>query len=184
MKVNLHNSSNQTLYTVARVAYPLTYEMPLNPGLQLPDGTRLPLIKEKTIGTISNIYTVRCNLNPGDTQAETVGSVEGAETNFTLSNWVTKHLVGSVPRIYVTLADGRELLLWGDYDRKHIRATPHIQTIEFDSFVLEGFKMKLFMTAFTEMDHIEFKIGVNWHDRFDPSYGKQITRIRLECSDE
>lgn len=184
MKVNLHNSSNQTLYTVARIAYPQTYQMPMNPGLELPDGTRLPLIKEQSIGTISNIYTVRCNLNPGPIQAETVGSVDGAESTFTLSNWVTKHLAGTVLRIFVTLEDDTELLLWGDGSRKHIRATPHVQVFELDSYVVQGFKVKQYLTAFTEMDHVEFKLGLNWHDRNDPSYGKRVKRVRLECSDE
>ena len=183
MKVYLNNSSNSNLYTVARVAFPYLLNLPTKPTLRLTNGTELPLVFEKNVGDISKIYTVRGLFNPGITVADLIeGSTD--ETVFTLSNWVTKHLVGTVLRVWVTLPDDQELLIWSDSSPKHIRATAHVQTFDFNSYVNQGFKLKQFLTAFTEMDHVEFKIALNWHDRNDPTYGKQVKRIRLECSDE
>ena len=186
MQVIIRNTSTRPLNSVFRVAFPASLTLPDRPVLKFAGGNRLPLFLEKSVGDITNIYTAKGTFQPGNT----VGTLEGSDgslhagSNFILSPWTAKSPATSVPRILVTKSDGSVKQLWFGNRLSHVRGTPHIQAFENQSDVVDGWMCKQYLTAFSDLDHVDLKLRVNWADQSNPSYNTIIQRLRMVCSDE
>lgn len=178
-------TNSDKITSVVKIAIPQTLALPINPVLQTPMGD-LPLSFLKRIGNITDIWTVLGQFTPGRFECnikEGTAEQHNAE-QFGVSNWVAKNPGGSIIRAKVTLEDGTVIPLYVGGDFNLINGNRHLQTFDIESPVIQGWCLKQVLSVYSNLDHIEFKLGLNWHDRANPSYNINIREIRLECNDE
>jgi hypothetical protein len=180
--ITFNNTSTQKLTTAAKVAIPFNYPI-ANAAMVVIDGQKYPLVFEKDIGTITKLYSVIAPFNPGRTIG-TISEIDDVMIPFKISKWVAKNPFGTIFRMRITKTDGSEVLLSVGGKLENTTSNTNLMSFDIESPVVEGFKLKQVLTIYRDLDHVEFKLALNWHDRADPSYLKQIAKIRLESNDE
>lgn len=183
MKINFYNTSNSELETVAKFAVPYKDTDLISPAIKIGD-TNYKAVKYRDVGTTSKIYTIKGKFPVGEFEGEVVSddSLYGDDQTFVMSDWVLKDLQGTVARVIVELQDGNEIVL-GLGSLGHL-VNEHLALFTITSPVVQGWKATQYITAMTGLDHLEFKMKVNWHDRNNPNMNTSIRGIRLECNDE
>lgn len=185
--ITFHNSSNQRLMSIAKVAIPQNVTLPKFPVIKLDANQVLPLLFNSKVGDLTNIYTVWGNFPPGNFSAEIQegdANVYATYPPFNFSNWVLKNPIGTILRAKVTTTNGDVIPLSLGGKLENIRNTQHCQTFKIESPVVQGFKLLQFLTVYNNLDHVEFSLALNWHDRNNPDLNIDIASIRLECNDE
>lgn len=188
MRARFFNSSNKDLQTVARIALPQTkfnkegkYSLLSLGEEQLYNS----LIYEKSVGDMTHIFTVSDKFKPGLTEFEIVDDVEGiwGAPGFHLTEWAAKDPARTLIRAKIVHMDDTVTNLWIGNSINHIRATNHVQTFHIPSNVIKGWRQVQWLSAFSNMDHVEFKYALNWADNTNPSYNTRVKKIVLECND-
>lgn len=186
-KVTFTNTSREPLNTVVRIAVPYNLRMPNLPSIRFETGVEMPMFYLKSIGDITTIYTVQGEFPAGPNPI--VGEiVEGSKRdheslNFGLSKWASRDLISNVIKLIIT-ADGREITFNSGGNIFVKSANKHCAVFDLQSEVVHGFSLREFLTVYSNLDHIEFKLGLNWHDRSIPDVFTNVTRIRMVCGNE
>ena len=181
--ITIRNTSVYSLESVVRIAIPANYTLPEFPVLFGP--SVIPLIFEKNVGDITKIYTAKHQFLPGKSEWQ-ISSDENAhkDLNFTLSDWVAKSPATSIPRVLIKYQDGTVKTFWFGTKLNHIRATQHLQTFEVQSQIENGWMCKQYVTAYSNLDHLDLKLRINWSDQSNPNYSTQIQKMTLVCNDQ
>jgi hypothetical protein len=182
-KISFSNTSNSKLRTVAKVAIPTTLSLPKYPFVSTKDAL-LPLVFEKRVGDITNIYTARGGFNPGITLGEIVEGPEDLyDKDFKFTDWVLADVMGNLLRVVITLNNGESITL--PFSKiESVVSTAHVQTFQVETPVVNGWRAIQYLRVLNGCDHIEFMLGLNWHDRSEPNYATTIASVRLECKSE
>lgn len=187
-KIVISSSARKSLNTVVRVAVPRTLLMPDFPSVRFADGTEMPMSFLKTVGDITRIYTIQGEFPPGPTEIEgwiVEGSKEQHESlSFVFSPWVASDLVSNVPKLVITLSNGVQIVHDSGGSIELDSVNKHCATFDFKSEVRQGFYLRQFLTVNSNLDHIQFKLGLNWHDRYDRAVAKDINSIKMVCKNE
>jgi hypothetical protein len=178
-------TNSSKINSVVKIAIPQTLSLPLNPVLETPLGD-LPMSFLKRIGNITDIWTALGKFTPGrfECRIKEGSAAQHNAEQFVASPWVAKNPGGSILRAFVTLEDDTVIPLYVGGDFKLITGNRHIQTFDIESPVVQGWCLKQILSIYSNLDHVEFKLALNWHDRSNPSYNVNIKEIRLECNDE
>jgi hypothetical protein len=187
LKVVFTNTSREPLNTVVRIAVPYTLKLPQLPSIRFENGVEMPMFHLKMVGDITRIYTVQGEFPPGPTPF-TGEIVEGSQKDHEslslgFSKWVSQDLAANVPKLIIT-ADEVDITFNSGGDIKVANANKHCATFDLQSDIINGFSLREFLTIYSNLDHIEFKLGLNWHDRFKPDVSTNVSRIRMVCNNE
>jgi hypothetical protein len=191
MKVNLANTSTLPLTHIVKIALPKgeftgTVKYPV---LEIDPSQITPMYLESgnLTGGVTDIFNARVTL-PGNSRVsanvkESNGDLHKAGS-FTLSPWAALNPAGNCIRAIVELSDGSTRTLWFGNNVNHTGATNNTQSFEIFSHVVDGWLMKQYITAFSDLDHLEFALSLNWHDQSNPGYAVTVRKITLECNSE
>ena len=183
--ITIRNTSSRLLSSVVRIAFPANYPIPEFPILNCAGRAPVALLFEKNVGDITKIYTAKGDFPPG-LSVWTLDSDEYYHTDlrFVLSDWTAKSPANSIPRILIKYQDGTVKTFWFGTKLNHIRATPHLQSFEIQSQIENGWMCKQYVTAYSDLDHLDLKLRVNWADQSNPSYNIQIQKMTMVCNDQ
>jgi hypothetical protein len=183
-KVYVTNTSTRPLETVAKIAFPMSLEMPEHPAIDAGSGQVIPLVLDRDVGDISQIFTAKGIFAPGKNEYELINFPGASSQEFQFSNWVSKDPIGSIPVVIINYADGRSKRMIVGPKSRLVNINPNTATFYLESRVDEGFRTECWATAYSQLDHIEFKLATNWADRNNPQYHVNVSSIRIECRDK
>jgi hypothetical protein len=186
-KISIRNTSTMQLKTVARVALPQNIVLPAYPCIKV-NNINLPLIPEKHVGTMTTIYSIPGVFPPSavPTKHDIIqGTEQDHAGTFTFSPWTLKDPLATLFRIKIVTANNQVLDVTPINGKLNITSgNTKVLNFDIESPVIQGFKAKQILSAFSDLDHVQFKLALNWHDRYNPSYNTIVNKIIIESNDE
>lgn len=184
-QLTVYNTSNNKLKTIALLAFPKSLLDGKNWSIESVSNPEIKYQIErfKSVGDITDLYTAYGDFESGSAQYKLV-ETERVETPFQVSPWTSLNPGGNIIRAILTLTNGEEIPLWIGGEFKIDNATPHTVTFKCNSSSNQGWLLTQFLTVNHNLDVVDFKLAVNWHDRTNPSVNTTIKSLRIEANSE